>query len=315
VNGVEGNGTERLAGMQCIACASSNLVCRGKLPVYDDNFLGRDLDTVPNPGFLYECLNCRLRFRNPLPAEADLMNYYQGLDVAECWQHGPEREVWRYIKEELASLPEASILDVGCFRGDLLHYLGESFRRYGIEPSLDAAAEAERRGVTIVGQRIEDLQDSGLRFGAITLIDVAEHLTSPLDALKALSEVLLPNGKLMVFTGSTDALAWRLAGLDYYYSAMPEHLAFMNPAWFDWAAPELDCKILSIKRLRYEPAPWSRRFDEAFKNILYISYRRTRGLPLIPSLFKLPIVKRIAQWPGSWWTTARDHILVTLVKR
>jgi SAM-dependent methyltransferase len=316
MTGNDSNGNEGAARLKCIACESPKLICWGRLPVYTADFLGRDFDSSANAGFLYECLNCTLRFRDPQPTEADLMNYYQGLDVVECWQHGPEREVWRYIREALTSLPEQSVLDVGCFRGDMLAYLGNGFRHFGVEPSKTASAEAERRGVTIVADRIDGLRNSPLRFGAITLIDVAEHLPKPLEALEILTRLLLPGGKLIIFTGSTDAFTWRLAGVDYYYSAMPEHLAFMRPSWFQWAAAELNCEIGSVKRLRYQSSSLSHRVDEAFRNLLYIGYHRAARMSFLPGgLLELPLVRRVGKWQGCWWTSARDHTLVVMTKK
>jgi len=154
-----------------------------------------------------------------------------------------------------------------------------------------------------------------LRFGAITLIDVAEHLTRPLEALEILKQLLLPGGKLIIFTGSTDSFTWRLAGVDYYYSAMPEHLAFMRPSWFQWAASQLDCEMVSLKRLRYQSSSVSQRVDEAFRNLLYIGYHRARRSSLVPGgLLELPLVRRVGKWQGCWWTSARDHTLVVLTR-
>jgi len=302
-------------GTRCIACDSPKVVRCGPLPVFTQDFLGRTLDATVDPGALYECKNCTLRFRFPLPGREDLMTYYQSMDIAQCWQHGPEREVWRYIREELQSIPEPSVLDVGCFRGDMLSYLGDGLQRFGVEPSEEAANEAQRRGVTILADSIDSLPDGGPRFGAITLVDVAEHLPRPLDSLQLLSRLLLPGGKLIIFTGSTDALSWRLSGLDYYYSAMPEHVAFMRPSWFRWAAPKIDCEVISIRRMRYQLPAWPKRIDENLKNLLYLSYRRLHRLPAVPRfIFKLPVLHRIGKWQGCWWTSAKDHTLVTLIR-
>lgn len=310
-----GTTIEQSTGVACVACGSRELIIWGRLPIYTVDFLGSDLGPDIDTGSLYECKNCTLRFRAPLPTEAQLMAYYQGLDVTQCWQHGPEREVWRFIKEALTSLPEQSVLDVGCFRGDMLVYLGNGFRQFGAEPSKVAAAEAERRGVTIVADRIDGLRDSPLKFGAITLIDVAEHLARPLEALEILTRLLLPGGKLIIFTGSTDAFTWRLAGVDYYYSAMPEHLAFMRPSWFQWAAAQLNCEMGSCKRLRYQSSSLAHRVDEAFRNLLYIGYQRARRMSFVPGgLLKLPGVRRVGKWQGCWWTSARDHTLVVMTK-
>jgi SAM-dependent methyltransferase len=310
-----GNTSKQPQSIACIACDSQKLICWGELPVYTADFLGRDLNSNVNPGELYECENCTLRFRAPQPGKEELMTYYQGLDTNECWQHGTEREVWRYIKDELKDLPAPSVLDVGCFRGEMLSYAGDGLNCFGVEPSKEAGREAEKRGVTIIADNIESLRADGPHFGAISLIDVAEHLLRPLDSLKVLTQLLVPGGKLIIFTGSTDALTWRLAGVDYYYSAMPEHVAFMRPSWFYWAAARLSLDLVSIRRLRYQSSPLRNRIDEGLKNLLYFGYRRLQRLPFLPTfLFKLPGVRRIGEWPGCWWTSAKDHTLVILTK-
>lgn len=307
--------SEQPNSIACIACDSQKLICWGQLPVYTADFLGQSLDSNINPGALYECENCTLRFRAPQPTKEELMAYYQGLDTNECWQHGAEREVWRYIKNELKSIPQPSVLDVGCFRGDMLSYVGDGLECFGIEPSKEAAREAEKRGITIIAESIESLMDGSPRFGAISLIDVAEHLLRPLDSLRVLSQLLLPGGKLIIFTGSTDALTWRLAGVDYYYSAMPEHVAFMRSSWFHWAAARLGFDLVSIRRLRYQSSTLRNRIDEGLKNLFYIGYRRLQRLSFVPRvLFKMPFVRRIGQWQGCWWTSAKDHTLVVLTK-
>lgn len=299
----------------CISCDGRNLISWGRLPVYTADFLGRTLDANINAGTLYECQDCQLQFRAPQPSTEELLAYYQGLDAHTCWQNGPKREVWRYIKDELEDIPGRSILDIGCFRGDMLEYLGDRWERFGVEPSPEAGREAQNRGIRIIGETIESLRDEAHRFGAITMIDVAEHLPRPLDSLRLLTKLLLPGGKLLIFTGSTDALSWRLSGVDYYYSAMPEHVAFMRPSWFAWAAAKMNLEVQSIRRLRYESSSWRTRIDETFKNLLYIGYRRLKRLRFVPPvLFKIPLVRRIGHWQGCWWTSARDHTLVVLAK-
>ena len=215
----------------CLACGSRATTCIGPLPVYAPDFLGKPLDHGADPGSLYRCRDCSLWFRSPLPSPEELLAYYQGLREAEWWQYGQEREVWRYVKAELQGLPGSSVLDVGCFRGDLLAYLGDGFQRFGVEPSSDARHKAESRGVAIVGDRIESLRQEQRRFGAVTLIDVIEHLPKPLESLQTLSRLLDETGKLIIFTGNTNALSWRFALQHYWYSAMPEHVAFFAPAW------------------------------------------------------------------------------------
>lgn len=271
--------------------------------------------TAPPDSSLYACSNCTLRFRAPMPTAEELIDYYGGLSGEDWWQFDSEREVWHHIKDILRDAPERTVLDVGCFRGDLLKFLGDEWEPFAVEPSDDARRVAESRGIKIIGHDVDALKDESQRFGAITMIDVIEHLPKPLDALRILSRLLAPGGKLVIFTGSTDAWSWRFAKLHYWYCAMPEHVAFFRPSWFHWAAPKLDCRVESVRRLAYNPSALRTRLDESLKNIAYASYHRLDGWPVFSNLVpKLPIARRVAAWESSWWTSARDHILVTMTK-
>lgn len=244
------------------------------------------------------------------------MKYYSYLSGEYLWRYGEDRAVWRYILRYLENLPDTSVLDVGCFRGDLLKYLGERWQRFGVEPSTEASLEARRRGVTIIGDSIETLDSQGRQFGAITLIDVIEHLPEPLEALRKLTSLLKQGGRLVVFTGNTDAWSWRLSGLRYWYSSLPEHIGFFSPRWFQWAASRVGCTVISVKELPHKQVSMLNRLDEAIKNIAYITYHKLEALPLASNILpRLPVIQRVGCWDGSWWTSATDHILVVMIKQ
>jgi 2-polyprenyl-3-methyl-5-hydroxy-6-metoxy-1,4-benzoquinol methylase len=299
----------------CIACGSPDTVRIGALPVYTPDFLGQPIDNSFDASSLYRCFVCTLRFRFPQPTAEQLLAYYAGLSETEWWQHGTARDVWRHIKKEVQDLPQMSVLDVGCFRGDLLTHLGEGFKRFGVEPSASAREEARSRGITLLGDSIDSLRDERRRFGAITMIDVIEHLPRPVDSLCLLTRLLLPGGKLIIFTGDTEALSWRIANLHYWYSALPEHVAFFRLSWFRWVEHKLNCTISSCKRLAYQPASFKVRLDESLKNLAFVTYHRVGKMPAANNLLsRVPLLRRIGQWQSCWWTSARDHLLVTLTK-
>jgi SAM-dependent methyltransferase len=300
----------------CIACNSADTALIGKLPVFTPDFLGQPLDENTDAGSLYRCGNCFLLFRWPMPAAQTLLAYYGGLDKDEWWQHEADREVWRYIKKELQDLPVSSVLDIGCFRGNMLREIGGNLSCFGVEPSPSARREAEAHGINVIGDSLDSLRGDQRRFGAITLIDVAEHLPRPLESLEILSGLLAPGGKLIIFTGSTDAFSWRFARQDYWYCAMPEHVAFFRSAWFRWAAEQLGVRISNVKRLRYQPVPFRRSATETLQNIAFVGYRRLAGSArLAYILLRIPLINRIGKWQSCWWTSARDHILITMTKK
>jgi SAM-dependent methyltransferase len=298
----------------CLACSGRRVERVGRLPSFVAGQIRRR-EGGEDEDWLYRCLDCTLRFRWPLPTEQELLDYYSGLCGEEWWQNEAEREVWARIKSELEAAPEKTVLDVGCFRGDFLNYLGAGWRRFGVEPSADARRVAEERGIKVIADSLDALDEEGPRFGAITLIDVIEHLPRPLESLRRLERRLLPGGRLVIFTGSTDALSWRLAGTDYWYCAMPEHIAFFRPSWFSWAAPRLNCRYELLGRMAYKPAPLRTRIDEALRNTAFIASRRLSRRPRLgATLGRLPLAGRIARWDSCWWTSARDHVLVSFAK-
>lgn len=299
----------------CPACNSEHVERIGSLPIFTPDYLGKALDGPNTQSSLYRCSVCELRFRSPMATEEELQSYYEGLADEDWWQYEGEREVWHHVREELTRAPTRTVLDVGCFRGDLLCYLGDEWEKFGVEPSRDARRMAESRGIKIISDTIDSLAKTDLCFGAITLIDVFEHLPRPLDSLHKLANLLCPGGRLVIFTGTTDALSWRFAGTHYWYCSMPEHVAFFRPSWFRWAAGALGCTIESVRRLPFQRTRLIVRLNEALGNIAFVSYRRLANVPVLgTALSHLPIIKRIGSWPGSWWTSACDHILVILVK-
>jgi SAM-dependent methyltransferase len=301
--------------VSCIACGGDETTLIGKLPVFTPDFLGQPLTETVDAGSLYRCGNCSLLFRWPMPDPETLLAYYRGLDKDEWWQHEPDRKVWRYAAKQLKNIPTPSVLDVGCFRGNMLREIGKNLSCFGVEPSPSARREAEAHRITVIGDSIDSLQGETRRFGAITLIDVAEHLPRPLESLQILSGLLVSGGKLIIFTGATDAVTWQFARQDYWYCAMPEHVAFFSPSWFRWAAAQLGFRVSTVERLPYQPVAFPQRTKEALQNISFVMYRRLeRSAKLGPLLSRMPLIHRIGNWQSCWWTSARDHILVTMTR-
>jgi SAM-dependent methyltransferase len=295
----------------CPACDCASVRCLGGLPEGGDDGWST---ASASSGWLFSCLQCTLRFRLPVPAATAILGHY-ALRSAAAYAADACRPVWHYVRQVLSDAPKRSLLDVGCSRGDLLDWLGPEWDRYGIEPSRDARAVVEARGIELLGWAIED---PGLRLpslGAVTLIDVLEHLPRPANALHRLSDALVPGGRLVVFTGDTDALSWRLSGNDYWYSALSEHVSFFSRSWFEWAAPRCSCTLGRIRRLSHDPVSAPRRLVECLQNLTFLAYRRLGSLPGVASILaRTPWVRRMGRHRLAWWTSAKDHILVELVK-
>ena len=305
--------TSATGDVRCLACQGGSVIQKAKLPGWDA--VGHGLEDVPS-GHLYRCRDCQLQFRWPIISAAQLVGFYKALGEEVLWKSDEPRVIWSSIADQIQAVPKKSVLDVGCFRGDLLDWLGNSWERFAVEPSTAARQVAESRGIRVIADCVESLDRNDMKFGAVTLIDVIEHLSRPIEAIQTLSQLMEKRGRLVIFTGTTDAVSWRLSAEHYWYSAMPEHVAFFCPEWFHWAARQTGLKVKSISRHAYCPAKsWKEGAGEAIKNLCYVAHKRAKsGGVLAKTLRAIPYVGRAANWNDCWWTTARDHLLVTLEK-
>lgn len=150
-----------------------------------------------------KCLNCGLLFVSEVPdivdnyADFNLEWYYNelagdkskftyGLDLMRSW-----------LKTTGRKLENQKILDVGCGDGYFLSLcLDLGMTAYGLDISPEVASYAERRGLKV----FSDLKEIKDTFDIITLFDVLEHMTDPLQELSQLTQLLNDKGIIFIET-------------------------------------------------------------------------------------------------------------------
>jgi 2-polyprenyl-3-methyl-5-hydroxy-6-metoxy-1,4-benzoquinol methylase len=129
------------------------------------------------------------------------------------------------------------VLDVGCGMGDMLHFLcKQGFEASGIEPSADAVAVGVSRGLKAHEASLEKwaaMPGNLGRYGAITLINVLEHVPDPVDVLAALRTMLTPTGVVCfrVPNDFTELQALAEAGgveRKHWWVAAPDHINYFR---------------------------------------------------------------------------------------
>jgi SAM-dependent methyltransferase len=232
----------------CPSCGNRALKRFGRLPdAY--HFCDREFAEPVNQGNLYGCKDCGLWFRYPCLGEADLSGLYSEAKEHLWSCRGNEKpKEWTLIREKINALAGdgGKILDVGCFRGDFLNFLEGRWEKYGIEPSLHAARVAQSVGVNIIGKSVDQLDKSGMFFDVIVMLDVIEHIPNPFKAISVAADHLTPGGLIIILTGRTDCLLWRLFRNLYYYAAMPEHVSFLSPRYVKYLADSLKLVVVSM---------------------------------------------------------------------
>src|SRR4051794_6655701 len=161
------------------------------------------------PSWVVRCRACGFGQPEGLPAVGDFFETLYAIDwTAESldreFDSGYKDRIFAAVLaglgRRLAPGVPRTLLDVGAHVGRFVHLaLRDGWEAEGAELNpLTASYAARRTGAPIHRERAEDLAARGVRFGAVTLTDVLEHIPRPVELLAGLRELLHPGGVVAV---------------------------------------------------------------------------------------------------------------------
>jgi SAM-dependent methyltransferase len=160
--------------------------------------------TVP----LMRCAACGFGQPSALPSLTDYFGRMYDQRWSEEWMEGEFHDgtkdlIFRETLRDLERrIPPArrTLLDLGAHVGRLIHLAAEAgWKAEGIELNPRTSAYASRAtGLPVHRADLRDLEAEGRRYGAVTLVDVLEHIAEPVGALAAVRGVLEPDGWIAV---------------------------------------------------------------------------------------------------------------------
>jgi SAM-dependent methyltransferase len=234
---------------------------------------------------VYECPQCTIRFRHPLPEPAELAAMYDDeryhanayFKPARDPLRAPEMRIYRRGLSDLAAMtPVGRLLDVGCGRGTFLGLAREAgWDAVGVELSHRHVTTA--RGAVASHVWHGDFLAAPFApgsFDAITMWDFLEHVCDVREVLQHARRLLVPGGVLLVFTIDCTSLFNRIGDvlhrllpggavrpLELLYDA--HHNYYFTPAALTRALTSSGFAIdgwradrAHLGRWLNEPAPW-----------------------------------------------------------
>ena len=192
---------------------------------------------------VYSCNSCGALFRFPFPSQEEIKSfydegYYSGNKV---YSYLDERKikgsefVWNERLKKLISIYEIengkkpySILDVGCSFGGFLE-VSKKFGLvpWGIEISEYSSSYAKSRGINVIQGNVEEVFIGEEAFDIITMIEVVEHLSKPLETMKKIYKANTKGGIVLIQTANIDGLQSKFFGSNYHYY-LPGHLHYFS---------------------------------------------------------------------------------------
>jgi SAM-dependent methyltransferase len=124
---------------------------------------------------------------------------HEDIEDYHWWFLGRRRILGALLQVLLAR--DATVVDVGCGTGGVIASLDPGYRRFGIDPSLDAIGRARSRFPDVgfqVGRAPNDLVGEARRADAYLLLDVLEHVSDDRALLAGIAGLLGPGGYLIV---------------------------------------------------------------------------------------------------------------------
>jgi len=145
------------------------------------------------------------------------------------------------------------LLEVGCSSGEKLFLLRRlGWDAEGIEPSVEACAEAAKLGLSVQACSLEEADLGAKKYDVIELCHVFEHLSDPVGCLSKLRDALAPGGKILVTLPNARSLGLGLFGRCWRGLEVPRHCVVYTPG----ALRALCSRVgLRVSRLRSLVAP------------------------------------------------------------
>lgn len=196
-------------------------------------------------GPIWACRACRLLFQWPLPDTTALLAAYGAVEDPLYLTEKDNRYLtFRKAVRLLGPAGGRRLLDVGAYCGYFVDVAREAgFAAEGIELSRWAVGHAQRLGIPVRNESIEERARSGARYDVVTLWDVVEHLSDPRRELQACARLLRRGGRIHVSTLDARSLVARTLGSRWPW-LMDMHLVYFDRVTLPALLEEVGFRVL-----------------------------------------------------------------------
>ncbi len=194
-------------------------------------------------GFSFvECLNCFVLYVNPCLKEEHVKQVYKHQSYSDIVQSlmgssdqyrrerfGQERV--QIINQYFTSTPQRPLrlLDIGCATGFFLEVARQDgWEVYGVEPNPYMADFAQKEGLDVRNESIEETSFQSEFFDAITLFEIIEHVKRPMKILEKVFSLLRPGGMVFVYTPNFDCAERLILGNNAHFIWGSNHLVYFK---------------------------------------------------------------------------------------
>jgi SAM-dependent methyltransferase len=227
---------------------------------------------------VYQCAACGFRQCSDF---SDVLSFYQAMDDLgyEASRAPRALQAERLLQSVSRYRPGGRLLDIGAGSGILVEVATRlGYRAEGIEPSEWMVRSAAAHGLKIQAGILPHEEITG-PYDVVTLVDVIEHVSDPVELLVQAGTVLAPDGIGLVITPDVTSVAARVMGKHWWHYRMA-HICYFERQTLLAALRHADLEPIAI----FRPS-WYFTAD-------YLIQRLGAYLPIVRKM-QLPILERM----------------------
>jgi len=227
---------------------------------------------------IYQCAACGFRQCSDF---SDVLSFYQAMDDPgyEASRAPRALQAERLLQSVRRYRPGGRLLDIGAGSGILVEVATRlGYRAEGIEPSEWMVRSAAAHGLKIQAGILPHEEITG-PYDVVTLVDVIEHVSDPVELLVQAGTVLASDGIGLVITPDVTSVAARVMGKHWWHYRMA-HICYFERQTLLAALRHADLEPIAI----FRPS-WYFTAD-------YLIQRLGAYLPIVRKM-RLPILERM----------------------
>lgn len=222
---------------------------------------------------IVKCRQCGLVYANPRRNSAEVLEKYVNVEdplyVEE--RQGRVMTFGKHLQplQRFIGPPAGrTLLDVGAHTGVFVEVANHAgWNSLGIEPSHWSVQMARKSGIELIEGTLASSNLPDNHFDVVTLWDVIEHLSDPMNELKQVFRVLKPGGWVVIHTMNIESLFARLMGsrwpwfmeMHLYYFSERTLQCMLETIQFQWKISQPQGRYLRLGYLISRIKPFSHR--------------------------------------------------------
>jgi len=220
---------------------------------------------------VYQCTACGFRQCSDF---SDVLSFYQAMDDPgyEASRAPRSLQAERLLRSVRRYRPSGRLLDIGAGSGILVEVATRlGYRADGIEPSEWMVRSAAAHGLKIQAGILPNKEIAG-PYDVVTLVDVIEHVSDPIELLVQARTVLASDGIGLVITPDVASVAARVMGKHWWHYRLAhicyferetllaalqhaglEPIAIFRPSWYftaDYLSQRLGAYLPIVRKIQ-----------------------------------------------------------------